>query len=43
MSDIKHPENQNAENEDLDNRDVDDDQLDQAVEETFPASDPISP
>lgn len=43
MSDIKHPENQNAENEDLDNREVDDDQLDQAVEETFPASDPISP
>ncbi|WP_434140098.1 hypothetical protein [Pseudomonas luteola] len=43
MSDIKHPKNQNAENEDLDNRDVDDDQLDQAVEETFPASDPISP
>ena len=43
MSDIKHPENQNAENEDLDNHDVDDDQLDQAVEETFPASDPISP
>ncbi|GGM03626.1 hypothetical protein ACFQDN_10225 [Pseudomonas asuensis] len=43
MSDIKNPENQNAENEDLDNRDVNDDQLDQAVEETFPASDPISP
>jgi hypothetical protein len=43
MSTITTPENQNIENDDLDNRDVDEDQLDQAVEETFPASDPISP
>ncbi|MFK4136732.1 hypothetical protein ACI2KR_31365 [Pseudomonas luteola] len=42
-SDIKRTENQVSINEDLDNRDVGEDQLDEAIEETFPASDPISP
>ncbi|WP_280177072.1 hypothetical protein [Pseudomonas duriflava] len=41
--DQKVPANENIEHEDLDNREVDEDQLDEAVEETFPASDPISP
>ncbi|MES2820407.1 MAG: hypothetical protein V4812_15655 [Pseudomonadota bacterium] len=43
--DQTHPDDQQEEqlDPDMNERDVDDDQLDKALEETFPASDPISP